>query len=182
MFGVIPADKMVRWLRLASWAAILVGLSSGIVPAMNSVQKTDAVGEIGRSTASDMGQIIEVIESMSPGLTGDMGKANESTAKTFETAQRGGKWIAVLQFVVPLATGLLAFVVLQGMATIIEGQQRLLAQVDRSPASKHSASNRPSSPAETAEQTAVAAAEPLVAERVSQPSRGVTPPPPQHRT
>lgn len=73
--------------------------------------------------------MIDIIESMSPGLTGDMGEANKSSADTFKTVEKSGKFIAALQFILPLAYGFLGFVMLQGMATIIDGQQKLSSQL-----------------------------------------------------
>ncbi len=124
----VPPERLVRCLRYASIGAILIGLASGIIPAFTSHKQTSALGSVGENTASDMGQMIDIIESMSPGLTGDMGQANSSTADTFKAVEKGGKFIAALQFILPFGYGCLGFVLLQGMATIIEGQKKLSAQ------------------------------------------------------
>ena len=87
--------------------------------------------------------MIDIIESMSPGLTGDMGKANSSSADTFKAVEKGGKFIAALQFILPLAYGFLGFVMLQGMATIIEGQQKLSTQLNERATTKSGPSPPP---------------------------------------
>jgi len=125
-----PPEKIARWLRYASYGAILIGLASGIIPAFTSQKQTSALGSVGGDAASDMGQMIDIIESMSPGLTGDMGEANSSSADTFKAVEKSGKFIAALQFILPLAYGFMGFVMLQGMATIIEGQQKLSTQLN----------------------------------------------------
>jgi hypothetical protein len=129
----VPPEKITRWLRWASFASIAVGLASGIVPALNGYQQVDVASSLTGQTTTNMSAIIEVIESMSPGITGDMGKATSSIGDTLQTAQKGGKLVALLQFILPLAFGILGFVVLQGMATIIEGQQRLASQFAQNP-------------------------------------------------
>ncbi|HIF35019.1 MAG TPA: hypothetical protein EYG57_08985 [Planctomycetes bacterium] len=129
----VPPKKITRWLRWASFASIAMGLASGIIPALTSVGQTNAAASLTSQTTTDMSAIIEVIESMSPGLTGDMGKATSSVGDSMETVQKGGKFVAMLQFILPLAYGVLGFVVLQGMATIIDGQQQLASQLSQNP-------------------------------------------------
>ena len=110
-----------------------MGLAGGIIPAFSSYKQANALGSVGSDSASDMGDIIGIIESMSPGLTGDMGKANTSTENAFKTVQKSGKFIALLQFILPLAYGCLGYVLLQGMASIIEGQQELSDRLGERP-------------------------------------------------
>jgi hypothetical protein len=124
----IPTALLIPCMRFASLLAIAIGFLSGLNPAFSTYRESSTATTIADDTVNDISEITRVLESMQEGITGGMGEAAETASKSVQTGQQASKFLALLKFVIPLSIGAIAFISLQGLATILEGQQPLVAE------------------------------------------------------